>query len=454
MQPDDRSYVPRWLRLAPFLGRPPALTRRQWRVLGLVAIVSLFEQYDLYLFALNLKHIQADLGIAEGQLGWLGSIVRAGALLSIFVTLAADRIGRRRILLFTVVAYTALTGATAFAPNTETFVALQFLARIFAAAETLIAVVVIAEEFDPEHRGWGIGALGAIQACGAGLASVMFGFVDVLPFGWRALYLTGLGPLLLIAYLRRTLPETDRYRDLERARRSRLRATPALQPVADLVRTYPRRFWALAAVVFVLAAAANPASFFAPKYLQDVHGWAPGWVAALTFFGGALAIVANPFAGWLSDRRGRRPVTIAFTFASVGLAIAYYNAIGIFIPALWILMLFTHLGGEVTLAAYGAELFPTSHRSTASGARSVASTTGGVAGLAMVSILFSAVGSNWYAISVLCAVGILVPAIVAATFPETAGRTLEEIAPELETDAPAIPSGMGAGEGRNRLPFG
>jgi hypothetical protein len=49
---DDRSYRPRWLRFAPFLGRPPALTRRQWSVLGLVSIVSLFEQYDVYLFSL------------------------------------------------------------------------------------------------------------------------------------------------------------------------------------------------------------------------------------------------------------------------------------------------------------------------------------------------------------------------------------------------------------------
>jgi putative MFS transporter len=153
-------------------------------VLGLVAIVSLFEQYDLYLFSLNLKHIQADLAIDEARLGLLGSIVRAGSLLAVFVTLAADRFGRRRLLLVTVVAYTVLTAATAFAPDATTFVVLQFLARIFATAETLIAVVVIAEEFAPEHRGWGIGAVGAIQGCGAGLAAVMFGFVDVLPFGW------------------------------------------------------------------------------------------------------------------------------------------------------------------------------------------------------------------------------------------------------------------------------
>ena len=107
----EARYRPRWYRFAPFLGRPPPLTRRQWNVLGLVSIVSLFEQYDVYLFSLNLAHIQRELGIDEGQLGLLGGLVRAGALGAVLVTLAADRFGRRRLLLATVLAYTVLTGA-------------------------------------------------------------------------------------------------------------------------------------------------------------------------------------------------------------------------------------------------------------------------------------------------------------------------------------------------------
>ncbi len=142
---DDRAYVPRWLRYAPFLGRPPALTRRQWRVLGLVAAASLFDQYDLGLFSLALKQIQTELGIAEERLGLLGAIVIFGALPSSLLALAADRFGRRRLLLVTIVAYTLLTGATAFAPNAESFVALQFLARTFITAEIVLAMVVVAE---------------------------------------------------------------------------------------------------------------------------------------------------------------------------------------------------------------------------------------------------------------------------------------------------------------------
>jgi MFS family permease len=102
--------VPRWYRLAWFLGRAPNLTAHQWKVLGLVSAVSIFEQYDIYLFALNLKQIQADLGVAEADVGLLGAVVRAGAFLSVILAIAADRWGRKSLLLITVFGYTIFTG--------------------------------------------------------------------------------------------------------------------------------------------------------------------------------------------------------------------------------------------------------------------------------------------------------------------------------------------------------
>jgi hypothetical protein len=71
---EDRSHRPGWLRYAPFLGPPPPLTRRQWSVIGLISIVTLFYQYDLALFSLALKQIQAELLIPEAQLGELGAL--------------------------------------------------------------------------------------------------------------------------------------------------------------------------------------------------------------------------------------------------------------------------------------------------------------------------------------------------------------------------------------------
>ena len=425
---EDRTYRPRWLQFAWFLGRPPALTRRQWRVLGLVAAASFFELYDVYLFTLSLKQIQTGLGIAEDQLGYLGSIVRFGALPAFAVALIADRIGRRQVLLFTILAYTVLTGATAFAPNAEMFVLLQFFARTFAVAESLLAIVVIAEEFDPEVRGWGIGALAAIQSTGAGLAALLFALVGHLEHGWRGLYLVGLGPLLLLAYWRRTLPETARF-EAHREQRAR-KADSILQPIVQLMRMYPGRLLAVTTVLFVVAIAESAANFFGPKYLQDVHGWTPGAVGLMTFGAGAFAILGNTFAGWLSDRVGRKKVTIGFLIGQVVFTIAYYNVPALFVIPSWVLMVFTLLGVNVVLAAYGAELFPTSYRSTAAGARVIIATVGGSIGLMLESVLYGVYQSHWPAISTLVACMLFTPLLVALVFPETSGRALEDIAPE------------------------
>ncbi len=418
------SQVPFWYRFAWFLGRAPDLTAHQWKLLGLVAAVSVFEQYDVYLFSLNLKQIQADLGIAESQLGLLGAFVRSGSFLAIILAIAADRYGRRRMLLITVLGYTLFTGATAFSPNAETFVLFQFLARGFATAEVLIAAVVIAEEFAPEHRGWGIGALSALQALGAGFAALMFGFVESLPFGWRSLYFVGLIPLLLIAYWRRTLPETRRFEQIEHTRE------PVLKSVGDMFTNQQKRTIGLFAVVFFFGLAASSVSFFAPKFLQDVHGWTPGNVAMLNILGGMLAIVSNTLAGWLSDRFGRKPITIIFTslFAITGMV--FYTVSGLFIPMLWIAMIFTVMGSDVTTTSYATELFPTRYRSTATGFRSMIGTVASILGLTAVSALYVVFESNWTSLAVLSALALIAPVLVWLLLPETAGRSLEDISPD------------------------
>ena len=138
------------------------------------------------------------------------------------------------------------------------------------------------------------------------------------------------------------------------------------------------------------ATATAAAGFFGAKYLQEAHGWSPRAVGLVTFFAGGFSVVGNTFAGWLSDRIGRKRVTLGFLLGEGIFTLAYYNAPGLLVLPVWMLMLFSLLGSNVTLAVYGSELFPTSSRSTAAGAR----------------------------------------VFMATMFPETSGRTLEEIAPD------------------------
>ena len=424
-QTDDRS-PPAWLVVAPFLGKPPALTRHQWQIIGLLGLASLFDQYDLQLFSLALKQIQADLAIPEAQLGDLGAIVRLGALPAFLFAVVADRLGRRRVLLFTIVAYTVLTGATAFAQDAITFVVLQFFARTFAVAELLLAFVVIVEELDPDTRGWGVGALTALAACGNGLAIGLFSLVDVLPGGWRSLYLIGFIPLIWVAWMRRRLPETRRFVE----QHDQEKEVRWWRPMVDLARMYPGRMFAIGTVIFLLNFAENAAGFFGPKYLQEAHGWAPWQYSLMGIAGGFIGIMGGPFAGRLSDRYGRKIVVSTFLFITPLAMLGFYQFFGWALVPLWIIMVFTAMAGGVVLAAFGNELFPTSYRSTAAGARVLIGTIGGALGLLTESALYRVLGSHWDAISWMVLIALAAPFIVLRFFPETSGRELEETAPE------------------------
>lgn len=421
---------PPWTTWFPVLVRAPLMTPRQWRVLLLVSLATTFDQYDRSLFAMALPQIQASLGITEGQVGYLGSIVRLGALPALAMTMMADRLGRRRVLLFTILAYTLLTGASALARDAETFVMLQFLARAFGTAEILLAVVVLSEELAPEHRGWGVGALFGIQSVGVGLAALLLPLVETTPDGWRWLYAVGLLPMLVLAWLRRSLPETQRFEAQHQPPAVSLAFRDWLTPARDLMGAYPGRLAAVMVAVFALSAGGAAADFLGPKYLREAHGWTAAQMTFLYLIGGAIGILGSVVAGRLGDRVGRRPVAIGFGLAITLLAAAFYNVSGPALVPIWICMIFALIGNEVIIATFGAEMFPTSHRSTAAGARMVVATVGGGLGLAAESLLYDATGSHWTAVTILLALVLVCPLVVAACFPETSGLDLDEIAPE------------------------
>src|SRR5712691_6300453 len=109
---------------------------------------------------------------------------------------------------------------------------------------------------------------------------------------------------------------------------------------------------------------------------------------------------------------------------------AAYNVSGPALVAAWIGRIFMALGAHVTLSAFGVELFPTSSRSTAAGMRLVFVTLGGSLGLLLESLLYGVFASHWVTICALATLAFPGALLVATCFPETAGRTLDDIAPE------------------------
>ena len=430
--PDEEPAAPRprWSYLIPWAGAVPALSRRQWSVLGLLSAAEFFEHYDVGLMSLALAQLQADLQIPESQIGQVSAIARLGVLPALALTVMADRIGRRRLLLGTIVGFTVTTFLTAFSRTAEEYIALQFLSRFFIAGEAMLAVVVLAEELRARDRGWGIGMLGALGALGHGAAALVFGFVDVLPFGWRALYGLGVVPLLFLAWFRRNLRETQRFEEHRAGRADGAHWTDALRPLGSLFRMYPGRLAALSVAVLAFDFVIASAYTFVPKTLQEQHGYTPGGVSTLMILGGALGILGNVAAGTFADRFGRRAVLVVAIGANAVALLGFYHGTGAWIPPAWIFAIFTITGISVLFKALGSELFPTSYRSTASGVRAVASTLGASAGLALEGVLYTYAGSHALAITWMMPVLVVPPLVILLFVPETATRELEEIAPE------------------------
>ena len=425
----EEKYAPPVLRYGlRMFGKPPPFSRRQWRVFGIAATAGFFDNYDRALISLALKQIQKGLGIAEARLGAMLSTIRLGYLLSLMITPFADVFGRRRLLLYTIFGYTIFTGLSALAPSQAYFVSCQILARAFAGAEGTVALVILTEEVEAGVRGWAVGYLGALTAVGYGLAAGVFAFVNVMPFGWRGLYAIALVPLVLIIPLRRTLPESQRF---EREKLGGVRPTNVMQPLAALFRSYPGRLSMLISVQFLAQMGGNSAGAFLPKYLQEAHHWGPGQVSSLFIFAGALGILGNIVAGRMSDRLGRRTMGGAFLFLAPVFAMLVFTTSSNWVILYWILQLFFDTASGTILAAYSAELFPTSYRTTAGSALAVAGTTGGALGLYLEGILYSVTGSHWIAIRYLTVFWMVSPIIVFAFFPETASRELEQISPEV-----------------------
>jgi len=423
---DDRPG--RFLWLPPGTRPPFPVPRRQETVFLLVGMTLLFSGYDLNVFGMALPQIQRELHIPENMAGVTISYFRLAALAALFIAPLADIVGRRRLLLVTVFGEALMTLATAFSQDYTQLVASQILARVFGYSEEMLCFVVVAEEIDARVRGWSTGTLGAIGATGAGLAAVLFGAVNYLPYGWRSLYVIGSGGLLVLAYYRRWLPETRRF-EIHRQTIDVMesKSRQMLRTLRGLIRDYPGRLAALLIFVAAFGFAMGPSSVLLSKYLQTTHHYTPGQVTMVFLFGGICSVIGNVIAGRVSDRIGRkRMLFITTLIGGAGFALFYSGISGWILPVLWIVALFGFLSGDALAAGYPSEIFPTAYRATATTLRYVFYILGGAISLRLEGTFYDWYGAHGPAI-MLTTAAIPIALVAIAFLPETAQRTLEDI---------------------------
>jgi AAHS family 4-hydroxybenzoate transporter-like MFS transporter len=426
----SRRRRPWWI--PHFLGGVPDIEPRLLSLLGMVSLALFFEQYDISMLTAALKFIAEDLGMPESALGGYTSAIRIGSLPALLVIPFADRIGRRRLFLASVLGISVSTCATAFTQTPAQFVSCQIVTRIFLITGSAVAIVIVTEEFPAEHRGWGIGMVGALAACGNGFGAILFAVIDKLPFGWRALYAIGLVPLALLPMFRRRIRETGRF---EAHHSRRLAAGDDdtrvgwWRPLFDLARTHPLRAGGLALVGGLASLGTISVFQFIGYFTLTVHHWQPWEFSAMLFFGGGIGIIGNVVSGRLGDRIGRRRIGLAFLGSFPLFAWIFYRGPGWSLPLAWVMIVFCATAGTVVVRALSTELFPTSHRGTSAGWMSVVDTLGGAAGLALVGWGTRAPG-DLARMTSLMSLFVLAGGLFLLVLPETNRRELEEINPE------------------------
>lgn len=410
--------------------RSPAYLRT---LLVLLVSATFFEGYDGSILSLLLADIQNTFHVPEATLGTARGVIEAGAVAAFFFTRLGDRMGRRRLLLWSVVGYTAMTALTAVSWDIWSFTVFQLLARIFLGAEYAAAVTMVVEEFPASRRGRALGTLLACAALGVIVIGVLLQVgVQDGPLEWRTLYLVGLAPLVLLSFFRRRLKETRRFEQLKEAHA--LDGTSHHASFWAPWRPDNRRMLVTVGIIHLgrslpLVASTSWWAFYAERE----RGYTSADVGFFIIFAYGLGVLGYVVCGRLMERIGRRPTAVIY-FAAGALfaALLFQTESKPLAFALLILSVFFGLGAAPVMAAFASELFPTDIRAqSAAWVRNIFEIAGYIGGPVLVGRLgdhaTGPVGSIGDSVSLLMLMWLPGVLLVWRYIPETRGMELEHI---------------------------
>jgi MFS family permease len=327
----------------------------------------MLDSFDVMLYALALRAIMADLGMTTSTAGLIASatlVAAAGG--GVVFGLVADRYGRTRALMASVLIYSVFTAACGLAQNILQLAAFRVLLGVGMGGEWASGATLVSEVWPAEHRGKALAFMQSAWAIGYGLAALVTGLI--LPrWGWRWLFFVGVLPALIALWIRRRVDEPALWTATRQARAGKVRLSGLFAPGL-------RR---LTVAVTIM----NALTLFA---WWGFNLWLPGYLSQPADAGGiglstrqmAFFVFAMQIGMWfgyvtfgfVSDAVGRRRAYVGYLVTAAVLIAAYVSIDARM--ALFLLGPFVAFFSTGYFSGFGAvtaEIYPTAIRGTAQG---------------------------------------------------------------------------------------
>ena len=389
------------------------------RALVAASLGWMLDSFDVMLYALVLAAIMPELGMSKETAGLLGSLTLLSAAAGgIAFGVIADRFGRTRALMASVLIYSIFTAACGLAQNVAQLAVFRVLLGIGMGGEWASGAALVSETWADEHRGK---ALGLMQSAWAiGYAAAAFVTMLVLPrWGWRAVFLVGILPAFLTLWVRSKVEEPRLWRETARQPGAfgaifkggllRLTVPLTVMNAFTLFGWWGFNLWLPG--YLSLPRASGGMGISAPTMSAFIIAMQVGmWFGYVTF-------------GFVSDRVGRKKTYVVYTLAASMLILVY---ISVRTPLLLLLLgpfvAFFATGHFSGFGAVTAEVYPTGIRASAQGfTYNMGRVTSALAPFAVGSLA----QSHGFQVALsLTSAAFALAAITWIWIPETRGRTL------------------------------
>jgi len=381
----------------------------------------MLDAMDVMLYSFVLAYLIREFHMSTSTAGLLNSLtLGASAIGGFCFGILADRIGRTRALMASILVYSISSAACGLSHSIPQLALFRFLLGLGMGGEWSSGAALIAETWRAEHRGRALGLMQSAYAIGEAVAAIVV--LVVFPrLGWRAVFFVGVLPALLVFWIYRGVPEPELWKN-----RSHNKKSGGLRQLLqkDVFRNG------------LLATAMNACAMFG---YWGLFTWIPGYLSLPVSQGGrgltlvaatTLYLVLSPgkwlgYAsfGFFADAFGRRKPYFTYLLVAA-ILVPFYAVIRspILLLLLGPLVAFFGTGFFSGYAAIASELFPGEIRAAAMG---LSYNLGrGLSAVAPFAVGAIATRFGFLPGFFLLAGAFLAAALLALLLPETRGREL------------------------------